>query len=133
MAIISTYAADKLLDHLLGTTAYTMPTVYLGLFTTAPTMPAGTGGVEVSTTSTAYAREELTGKLDAATAESVTTTSNIAFPAATANWGTIVGAGLFDASAGGNLLAYTPLDTPQTITTAGTLTFTAGNLTFTLS
>lgn len=133
MAIISTYAADKLLDHLLGTTAYTMPTVYLGLFTTAPTMPAGTGGVEVSTTSTGYAREELTGHVGASSGETATTTANVGFPAATGNWGTVVGVGLFDAATGGDLLAYAPLDTPQTVTTSDTLTFASGNLIFSLA
>ena len=32
MAVLSTYLADKLLDHANGKTAYTMPTVYVGLF-----------------------------------------------------------------------------------------------------
>ena len=49
----STYLANKLLDHQLGKTAYTMPTVYVGLSSTTPTV-GGTNITEPSTGS--YAR-----------------------------------------------------------------------------
>lgn len=42
----SDYLENKLLDHQLGKTSYTMPTVYVGLFTAAPSDSGG--GTEVS-------------------------------------------------------------------------------------
>lgn len=39
------------------------PPVFLALFTTAPTADAGTGGTEVSTAGTAYARQQVAGSL----------------------------------------------------------------------
>lgn len=97
---MSDYLEDKLLDHSLGKTAYTMPTNHLALFTAAPT-DAG-GGTEV--TGGAYARQNATTALGAASAGSSTTSSQITFPDATANWGEILCWATFDASTGGNML-----------------------------
>lgn len=98
---LTTYAANKVLDHLHGKTAYTMPTNYLGLFTVAPT-DAG-GGTEVSGGS--YARKATAGAdWNAAAANSASNANALAFAQATANWGDVVAFGEFDASAAGNLL-----------------------------
>lgn len=75
MANLSTTEADAMLDS--GLTA----SMYVGLYTTAPTMPAGTGGTEV--TGGSYARQILTSKLAAAVSGSKTTSADITFPAAT--------------------------------------------------
>jgi len=92
------------------------PTVYVGLFTTAPTSDAGvTGAVEV--TGGAYARVATSGATwatptassgsePAVTAGFTTNAATITFPTSTASWGTVVAFGLFDASTGGNLLAW---------------------------
>lgn len=45
----------------------------------------------------------------AAGSSAFSNTNLILFPAPTANWGTVVGAGIFDASTAGNLLFYIPL------------------------
>ena len=50
---LTNYAEDKLLDHLLGTAAYTMPTAYVALYTVAPT--DSSSGTEV--TGGSYARQ----------------------------------------------------------------------------
>jgi hypothetical protein len=131
MANISTYLADKLLDHANGKTSYTMPTVYVGLYTTNPTMPAGTGGTEVSGGS--YARVALGTNIGAAASGSATTTGALTWTQASANWGTVTGVGLFDASTAGNLLAAGPLSANEVVNSGDTFSFPIGNLTDTLS
>ena len=107
MANISTYLANALLGHAFDYASYTMPAPYLGLFTTTPTMPAGTGGVEV--TGGSYARQSLTAGFAAPSAGSITNVSTVTFPTPTASWGSVTGVGLFDASTSGNLLWAAPL------------------------
>lgn len=100
------YSAKKILELLTGKTAFAQPTVYIGLFTTMPS-DANAGGVEV--TGGSYARVALTGLLNAASGSAPSQISNasaITFATATANWGTVVGFGLFDALTAGNPLVF---------------------------
>jgi hypothetical protein len=127
MPNISTFLSDKLLDHAMGSTSYTMPTVYLGLYTTNPTMPAGTGGTEVSGGS--YARVALAGDWAAASAESKATNADVTFATATADWGAITGVGIFDASSAGNVLAAGPLTVTKTVLNGDTFKISSGSLT----
>ena len=114
---LTDYSAANVLAYITGKTAVpTLPTVYVGLFTTAPTSDSGvTGAVEVSGGS--YARVATSGATwatptassgsePAVTAAFTANASTITFPAAPANWGTAVAFGLFDAPTGGNLLAW---------------------------
>src|SRR4051794_26486736 len=96
------YLEAKIIDHMTGKTSYTMPTVYVGLFTVAP--GESTAGTECS--GSAYARVATSGATwNAATQGAPSSTSNataIAFPAATSNYSAdVVAFGLFDASSGG--------------------------------
>lgn len=108
------YAAKNWLDYITGKTAMpALPTAYLGLFTTAPTSDSGvTGAVEVAGGS--YARQSTVGADWAGATNSVgsepavapaytTNAAAITFPKATANWGTVVAYGIFDALTAGNL------------------------------
>ena len=102
------YSAKNFLNYITGKTAVpSLPTVYVGLFTAVGT-DAGTGFTEVSGGS--YARVATSGATwNAASGTAPSTTSNastITFPQATASWGTVIAFGLFDASSGGNLLAW---------------------------
>lgn len=103
---ISTYLANKLLNHVLLNTSYTSPgtSVYVGLYTAAPN--AGGGGSEVSGGS--YARVQNDGTSDWTTPASGSTNNSVAinFPTATGNWGTVNSFGIFDASSSGNLLFW---------------------------
>jgi len=125
----SNYLETKILDHVFGGTAYTAPTTkYLALFTAAPG-EAG-GGTEVSTSGTAYVRQTV------AFTTSGDTTSNTAaveFPTATANYGTVTHVGVFDASTGGNLMAYAALTSSKTIETGDVFRVPAGDLDITLN
>ncbi len=89
--------------------------VYIALFTTMPSDDAGTGAVEV--TGGSYARKVIDHGTsggswndgDFGTASSggvISNTVAIQFVTATALWGTVLGAGLYDAAAGGNLLYF---------------------------
>lgn len=111
---------EKFLNLLLRGTAFgTVPAnIYVGFFTTTPQLD-GTGGTEVSTSGTAYAREAIASDTGWAgpsgTNREYSNAADITYAVPTANWGTIVGAGLFDASTGGNLLYVAPLTTPKVV------------------
>ena len=101
MSGITTYLENALENAVLRNTSYTSPaTVYLALFTVAPGV--GGGGTEVSGGS--YARQAVTFSAPASGATS--NSGAITFPTATANWGTVVAWGLFDAATSGNLLLF---------------------------
>ena len=136
MAGLSNYLETKLLDHVFGATAYTAPaTVYIALFTTLPG-EAGTGGTEVSGGS--YARASVTNNTTNwpnATAADPSTKKNgaaINFTTPTADWGTVVGFGIYDASSSGNLLWFGSLTSNQTINNGNTVSFSVNDLTLTL-
>ena len=97
----SDYLENEILDHVLGGGDFTRPaTVYLALFTVTPT-DAG-GGTEV--TGGAYARVAVTNNatnFPAASGGSKSIGAQFDFPEATANWGTVVALGIFDASTAG--------------------------------
>jgi hypothetical protein len=126
MAAKTDYLENKTIDWMFRGQTFTPPaTVYVGLFTAAPT-DAG-GGTEVSGGSYArvavasslanWAGTQSAGSTTASTGTSGTTSNNVAitFPAPTANWGTVTSFGLFDAATGGNLLFYGNLNTAKTI------------------
>jgi hypothetical protein len=100
--------SQGILNHLVGKSAlFTMPTAYVGLFT-AVGVDAGTGFTEVSGGS--YARAATAAAdWNAASGSAPSQISNaniVAYSAATANWGSIIAVGLFDAVSAGNLLAW---------------------------
>lgn len=117
----SNYLKNKILDHELGTAAYTKPTaVYVGLYNVVPT-DAG-GGTEVS--GGAYARQAMAFK--AAVSGATENSADVTFPTATANWGNIVAVGLFDAVTAGNLLMWKGITT-EVINTGNIFKFLAGD------
>jgi hypothetical protein len=126
----SDYLENKVLDLLLGGGTYTVPTtVYVALYTVAPT-DAG-GGTEVS--GGGYARVAVTNNatnFPAASGGSKSNGTTITFPTATADWGTVVAVGIFDASTAGNLLFWANLTTSKTIQNGDTAQFASGSLTF---
>lgn len=112
----NSYYLDNIInDYKYGNQAIvSIPTRYLGLFTTMPT-PAG-GQVEVSGGS--YARVTVTNNLTNFPASALGSKRNataFTFPAPTADWGIVLGAGWFDAISGGNLLDYGLFGTPISI------------------
>jgi len=130
MGAATNYLELKLLDHSLGTTTYTKPAaVYLSLHTSDPG-ETGSTSAEISTSSTAYARQSIT--FAAAASGSAASNATVTFSAATASWGTITHIGINDASTGGNMLYYGAVTTSKAIDTGDTFQVTSGNLTIAL-
>lgn len=126
MSFSNTYETN-VLTWTFTNSAVTRPTAwYIGLFTSDPT-EAGTG-TEVSGGS--YARESATFTVSGDTA---TNAANIEFPTATASWGTVSHAAVFDALTGGNIIAYAALTTSKAIDTGDILRIPAGDFDITLN
>lgn len=103
----SDYLETQVGTHLLRTGSFTKPsTIYVALFTVMPSED-GTGGTEV--TGGSYARIQH-GPSDATWAAPTggdgvfSNIGSIQFASPTANWGTVVGFGLYDAITTGNYL-----------------------------
>lgn len=128
MSDFSNYLETKLFDHVLRNTTFTSPaTVYVGLFTAVTDAEAGTG-TEVSGGS--YARQSVA--FGASTDGVGSNSGIITFPTASANWGTITHAGLFDASTAGNALSVIKaLAASKVINNGDIFRFPIGNLVFT--
>lgn len=128
MAALSDYLENKLLDHLLGGGDYTPAgTLYVALFTAAPSDSGG--GTECSGGS--YARKSVTNNTTNWPVTSGASKSNgtlISFAAATGSWGTVTHWGIFDASSGGNLLAWGAMDSSQAVASGDTASFAIGAL-----
>lgn len=118
---LTNYLENKLIDHFLGTTSYTMPAdVYVALFTVSPG-EAG-GGTEV--TGGSYTRQIAT--FTAASSGATSNDSNIDFtgmPAATT-----VAIGIFDDVSSGNMLLYGTLTNNKTTDAGDTLRIATGDL-----
>jgi len=128
MAGKSDYLENEILDHILGGADWPRPSpVHIALYTVAPT-DAG-GGTEV--TGGSYARASVTNNPTNFPAASGGAKANgvaIPFPAATADWGTIVAFGIFDAGGGGNLLYWGPITPNRVIPNGATASFAIGDL-----
>lgn len=129
MAGLSNFAEDLVLDWLFTTATATRPTSwYVALYTVAPGESGG--GTEVSGGS--YARQSATFAVSGTAPTQAANSAAIEFPTATANWGTIVAAGVLDASTSGNLIAFADLTASKTIQSGDVLRFNADTLTITL-
>lgn len=120
MASFSDYSENKLLDHVLGKTSFTMPaTVYLALCTAVPT-DASTGSTITEANYTGYARKQVAAAdLNAAASGSSSNANAITFANCTAGSSTIIGWALCDALTVGNVLCWgtatsTVISTTQT-------------------
>ena len=132
MASFNDYTENLVLTWLFTTSSATRPTAwYVGLFTAAPSDTGG--GTEV--TGNGYARKA-TGTMSVSGTAPTTATNDsaIEFDAASGgNWGTIGWAAVFDASTGGNMLAWAPLTTDRTINDGDVFRIPAGSLDVTLT
>ncbi len=122
MSAGSDYTENKLLDHLLGTAAFTMPSAtYLALYTSDP--EDDNSGAEV--TGGGYARELIT--FDPAVDGVAANNIPLNF-AATGDWGEVTHFGIFDALEDGNLLIRAPFEFSRTILTDDELTLRVGDI-----
>lgn len=143
MAGKSVYLEDGLLKWLKNATLTGTPfagstpptTHYVALFTTNPTADDGTGAVEVSGGS--YARASITASSgysaisgSGTSPHQISNAGVVTFATPTANWGTITGIGIYDASTSGNLLYWNSI-TSQAINTGVVASFAIGALVIT--
>lgn len=130
MSAASDYLENKLLDHVLGNTAYSQPaSLYLGLFTASTGLEANSPSAEVAGGS--YARKA--ASFAAASSGSAATNATITFDTATANWGTITHVAVMDAATSGNVLFWGAVTTSKTIESGDTFQVSSGNLTISLA
>lgn len=145
MSAMSNYLENKIVDHVFRGAAYTIPVIYVGLFTAAPSDAAG--GTEVS--GSAYARVKAAASTAQAlgdwkstqndslassgTGGNTTNTAAVTFPTPTATWGTVTHFGIFDQPTGINLLFWGALTIAKTINQDDTVTFPAGTLSITFA
>jgi hypothetical protein len=122
---LSDYLENKVLDHILGTTSYTMPTVFLALYTVAPT--DSTAGTEVSGGS--YTRKAVA--FSAASSGAATNSANIDF--AGMPTATVVAVAVCDASTSGNILIYGSLASNRSVTDGDTLRISSGDLSISIN
>lgn len=133
---IGNYFAKKLLAKLQGATDFTPPaTWYAALLTTLPTDDDGTSLVEPTLATYGYNRVSITNNTTnfpaPTTVSHVATQKNgVAIDWGTAsggNWGTIVGVAFYDASSGGNLGYWGPLNAPVIVNDGSGIKVTANN------
>jgi hypothetical protein len=130
MAGFSDYLEDKVLEHVFGGNAYSAPsTLYVALYTSAPSDTGG--GTEVS--GGGYVRKTSTFNVSGTNPTTASNAGAIEYPTATANYGTVVAVGIFDASSSGNLLAYANLSASKVVSTGDVFRFNTGDLDVTLA
>lgn len=123
MSAMSDYLENEILDHILGTGAYTMPTtVYVGLSTGS--FNDDNSGTEL--TGNGYARVSIS--FGAAASGTASNDAAVEFSAATGSWGTVSHFGLFDASSSGNLLIHGALTASKVIESGDILKIAIGDM-----
>ena len=123
MSAMSDYLENKILDHVLGTTAYTAPsTVYIGLATAS--FADDNSGTEL--TGNNYSR--VSASFDAASSGTTDNSAAIEFAAATGSWGSVSHFGIFDAASSGNLLIHGAFTSAKTIASGDVLKIATGDL-----
>ena len=125
---MSDYLEVKVLDHVLGTTAFTMPAnVYLALCTVA-TVDADDGTTITEANYTSYARVEVSDDWAAAASGSKDNANILQLPAATGGTSTATHFALCDALTGGNMLIHGQLTSSLAISNGITPAFAVGAL-----
>jgi hypothetical protein len=123
----TSYTDNKLIDHLLGSATFTKPsTLYVALFVGNP----ASGGTEISTSGSAYARVVSTFTIASNVA---TNTAAIEWATATSAWGTIDWVAIYDASTSGNQLVTAALSSAKTIASGDVLRIPISSLSVTLT
>lgn len=131
---MSTYLANELLDHILGTGAFTVPTSIFAGLTTGSLTDATTGTTVASTgepTDLSYARKEHNTWQTALSGVS-NNFGALTLNTATGSWGTLHSTFLADAVTAGNILFYGTLAADQAISTNDILEFSSGSFSVTL-
>lgn len=120
----------NILNLITGRTGYTTPTnLYAALLTAITDQEAGT---VTEVTGGSYARVQTVGKWAAAASGSISTNADLVFPTATADWGTIVGIGLYDAATVGTARWIGGLTANKVVNNGDIFKILSGSLTLSL-
>ena len=123
MSAMSDYLENEILDHILGTGSYTMPSaVYVGLSTGS--FNDDNSGTEL--TGNNNSRKAIT--CGAASPRTASNNAAVEFDAATGSWGTVSHFGIFDAASAGNLLIHGSLTASKVIETGDILKIAIGDM-----
>lgn len=129
---LSDYAENKVAEHLVGKTAFTMPTIYVALLTAAPNESAS--GDEINEVADAYSYARVAtagGDWSSAVAGAISNSSAITFPQASGgSWGTITHYALMDSGNWGEgyMIGWGDLSASQVISDGSTASFAIGAL-----
>lgn len=136
---VSDYLANKLLDFAFRNQAFVQPATHIAACITSEINDNDTGTSITEPGAGAYARKEVADNggasptWDLASGQTVDNTHEIAFPTATATWGTIVAAAICDAATLGNMLWYDNSPDEGPVGNGDTLKFAIGTLDVTLN
>jgi hypothetical protein len=132
MASFSNFLENALLNRIFNGGTLTLPsTLYIGLFTAAPS-DAG-GGTEVSGNN--YSRLAVsanTTNFPTTTTSTIQNALTLTFAIPSGNWGTVTHIGIFDAATAGNLLVWGALNQSRIITSSADVKLNQNQLTITL-
>jgi hypothetical protein len=122
----TTFGRQKIGNHAIGKTSWTMPTLYAALYATDP----GDSGSQTSEI-TQFARIEVTSKFGSVDASGVSTsTADINFGSPASDGSPAAYIGYLDASSGGNMIFREAIPNPRAIIAgARPVKFTAGQAT----
>jgi hypothetical protein len=142
---MSNFAEALVIDSVFGRIpSYNWPgTLYVALFTTLPD-DSGANGTEVSTSGTGYSRLPISNNSTNFDATPTSTSGSAVkgvkknktawvFPTSTSAWGEIRGAGIYDASSGGNLLWLFEWSQPRVVAANDTMRVEALECQFTFN
>ena len=122
---ITTYLANKILDHIFKNTALTQfANLYVGLSTSNP---GDSGSLAGEPSGNGYNRV-LNNSWSVASGGSSSNSAIITFPTATGSWGTVTHGFIADASTSGNVLLYGSLNSSTPVTTNDVLRFNTSQL-----
>lgn len=135
MAAMSDYLEGQIIAHIFRSATWAKPSsLSFALYTTAT--DDASGGTEVPTSGTGYSRVSVTpsdANFSAPTAGNGQTSNStqIAFPTATASWGTVTHFAILDQS--GNRLLHGPLSASRSVGVGDGAAFNPSTLTLTLA
>jgi hypothetical protein len=127
----SDWAELKILEHMVGKTSWTMPTVYVALMTAAPGEANSGSGLSEVANSNNYARKSTAGgDWNSASAGAIANANAITFNQASGSWGTVSHFALMTSPVHGEgyMIAWGDLTTPKAIDSGDTPEFAAGEL-----
>jgi hypothetical protein len=127
----SDWAENKIAEHIVGKTSFTMPTAYVALCTAAPGEANSGAGISEVANGNNYARVATAGgDWSSAIAGAISNANAITFPQASGSWGTVTHFALMTSPVWGEgyMICWGDLTTPKSIESGDTLQFAVGEL-----